>query len=73
MYEFYELHQLSDLEFKYDASFSFREIDDWLDLNFKEGKDFNYGETTHGTHAYTVHIKFLNLESAMAFKLQWIV
>ena len=70
--EFYELYQISDLSFRYDMAMDGRDIiDDWLTENLYEGDDYHYGETSFGTHAFTVHIVFHNIEHAVAFKLRW--
>lgn len=70
--EFYELHQLTDFGFRYDMAMDGRDIiDDWLNENFEEGVEFYFGETSFGTHAFTVHVIFRDIESAVAFKLRW--
>ena len=69
--ENYDMTQINDFEFKYDTAIPDRFIEDWLIENFEEGVDFNFGETSFGTHACTVYVTFLNLESALAFKLKW--
>ncbi|KKN05908.1 hypothetical protein LCGC14_1082370 [marine sediment metagenome] len=69
--DFYDLTQINPLEFKFDTAIPEKRIDNWIHENFKEGVDFIFGETTFGTHACTVYVKFLNEESAVAFKLMW--
>lgn len=70
--DFYDLTQINSLEFKYDTAIPEKRIDDWINETFEEGVDFIFGETTFGTHACTVYVKFLNEESAVAFKLRWL-
>lgn len=68
----YELYQIDNLTFRYDMSFSGIDIlDEWLNENFEEGEDYHFGETSFGTHAYTVYIIFHSIENAVAFKLRW--
>ncbi|KKM75125.1 hypothetical protein LCGC14_1393260 [marine sediment metagenome] len=69
--DFYDLTQINSLEFKFDIAILERRIEDWLSENLEEGTDFIFGHTTYGTHACTVYVKFLNEESAVAFKLRW--
>ena len=70
--DFYDLTQINSLEFKYDIAIPEKRIEDWLLETLEEGVDFIFGETVYGTHACTVHVKFLNEKSAVAFKLRWI-
>lgn len=68
---YYKFHQLSDLEFKYDLALSDTDIiGDWVEETF-EAEDYMFYDTTFGTHAYTVYIRFSEIESAVAFKLRW--
>ena len=70
--DFYDLTQINSLEFKYDTAIPEKHIDDWINETFEEGVDFIWGKTSFGTHACTVHVKFLNEKSAVAFKLRWL-
>ena len=70
---FYGFTQISDSEFKYDLIISSDVIDiigDWIEENF-ESEDYMFYDTTFGTHAYTVYVRFHKIENAMAFKLRW--
>lgn len=69
--DFYNLTQINSLEFKYDTAIPEKRIDNWIYENFKEEVDFVFSDTVFGTHACTVYVKFLNEESAVAFKLRW--
>lgn len=70
--DYYTLYQIDELTFKYDMSLSDIDIIDvWLNEYFIEGKDFIFGETLYGTHAYTVNVIFYNTEDAVAFKIRW--
>lgn len=70
--DFYNLIQIDSLEFKYDTAIPEKRIDNWIYETFEEGVDFVFSNTVFGTHACTVYVKFLNEESAVAFKLRWL-
>lgn len=72
MEDFYDLRQINPLEFKYDIAFSEERIDNWLEENFERYVDYDFGSGDYGTHACTVHVKFMNEKAAVAFKLRWV-
>lgn len=68
----YGFTQISDLEFKYDLAVSDIDIiGDWAEETFCDD-DYHFYDTRFGTRAYTVYIRFNNIESAAAFKLRWL-
>ena len=69
--DFYDLVQLGSNKFEYSTALPDRYIEDWLYEHFEEGDDFIFYDTSYGTHACTVKVKFLTDEAAVAFKLRW--
>lgn len=69
--DYYILRQIDNHIFEYDVAIPDRFIEYWLHQNLEEGVDFNIREASSSLHVCTVEIKFLNNESATAFKLRW--
>lgn len=67
----YDLKQLSDTDFKYDLSLGTKDIiGDWVEETF-EAEEYHFYDVSHSLHAYSVFIRFSDIENATAFKLRW--